>query len=413
MTATVQRDLNTGDANCDRILTAGMNFKACFSYLASPNLVSFTQHNHIGMGTLQLGTDQMGSFWQTTMPYEFCPTMTCATSKQTIPSGTCALYDANPTAYPMLYTKACATGYDCTPQTKASYTCTISTNPLFTMVRYPGDKCGSTLTGSCVANTACTGGVCVGAAIGAACASSAECAVGAYCAAKVCATQLAIGATGCTMDTDCVNTAGCDITTTGSTCVKTMSLAAGTAVGECGANGGMNPLCMSGTCGTITAGSFCTTTLKSNGSLPVKCYMDGTHDCISTADTSKTTTTLQGMCQCTQSTNPKLYCPLQPGDSPNQKAMGYQMSWLASTAINKCHTMARYLPSYCSDALWSDSKTVDYYYWALYAMYYPQLQGSSSCVYNTMHWDYALFKKNHDSGAELLAVSAFVIALFA
>jgi hypothetical protein len=379
MTATIERKLNTGDAVCDKILTPGMNFKACFSYLVSSNIQTFDKHNHYGMGTLQLGTTQATSFWQTTMPAEFCSAFTCATSSTPIPlGGVCAMYNANPTGYPNYTTTACASGLDCSQATPStSFTCITSMSIIANMMRYPGDKCGGSLIGNCVAGTICTAGYCVGVAIGGLCTDSNQCVVGYYCpnpsTTSVCTKQLAIGALGCMMDTDCVNTAGCNMipaTPASNMCVKTMSLAAGAVVGTCPATVGMNSLCMSGTCTTSSGVSYCTSTLKSQGSLPVKCYMDS-HDCMSTADTSgKSTNMLQGMCLCSQSSSPQLYCSLQPGDSPMTNAMGYMMSWLESTNINNCSTVARTLPSYCASETWSVSKTGEYVYWALYSSNY-------------------------------------------
>jgi len=140
--------------------------------------------------------------------------------------------------------------------------------------------------------------------------------------------------------------------------------------------------------------------------------MDGTHDCMSTTD-SKTGWNMQQMCQCTETASPKLYCGLHGGDSPMQKVMSSMMSWQMSSEINKCNTMARYLPSVCAQNNWGTSKVNDYIYYTLYASLYVKLQGASSCVYKALHADYTIYKSSHGSGAEFLAVSAFVIALFA
>jgi len=77
-----------------------------------------------------------------------------------------------------------------------------------------------------------------------------------------------------------------------------------------------------------------------------------------------------------------------------QKAMGYMVSWLSSSAINNCNTVAaRSLPSGCAMNYWGSLNIEAFMYWGLYSKLYVNLQGSSSCVYKTLHYDYAAFKK--------------------
>jgi len=300
--------------------------------------------------------------------------------------------------------------------------CQVVQTPIWMTRAYPGDKC--TATALCVgAGSTCDKGVCTGMALDGTCADSTACNPGFYCnlATTKCAAQIKVNTMGCLLDTDCVNGASCDMVSTtvaaSNTCKMTMMMAGGTVISPNACTlTGTSTLCMSGMCKVATTGAnagstVCVAFVTTPGSkIPAQCYMDP-NDCMSTTD-AITGYSTKSACTCTETSNPKLYCGLFMGDKPYQKAMSSLMSWMMSSTINKCNTVeARSSPNLCQYNNWSSSKFEDWLYYSLYASNYPNLQGSSSCVYKALHWDYAKYKS--DSGAGLLAVSAFVIALFA
>jgi len=106
MTATFTRLLSTGDTACDKILTVDTPFSIIFAY--NNVNTTFVQHNHYGWGTLQIGATQASSYFHTSLPAEFCPSVQCSSGKNTPPDNYCALYVAGANQnQPTWYTKAC------------------------------------------------------------------------------------------------------------------------------------------------------------------------------------------------------------------------------------------------------------------------------------------------------------------
>lgn len=63
LTGSVSRLLDTGDANCDKVLQAGQTIDFCYAYLTQAGLTGIERHNNAGTGKLTLGTTQANSKW--------------------------------------------------------------------------------------------------------------------------------------------------------------------------------------------------------------------------------------------------------------------------------------------------------------------------------------------------------------
>jgi len=84
--------------------------------------------------------------------------------------------------------------------------------------------------------------------------------------------------------------------------------------------------------------------------------------------------------------------------------MEIHKSWLKSSAIKKCNTLGRYLPSVCAINHWGKSKVDEYIYWVTCSYYYVNVQGISDCVIKTLYPNL----EDYDSGL-LSTVSVLII----
>eukprot|EP00358_Blepharisma_japonicum_P002298 CAMPEP_0202947756 /NCGR_PEP_ID=MMETSP1395-20130829/12118_1 /ASSEMBLY_ACC=CAM_ASM_000871 /TAXON_ID=5961 /ORGANISM="Blepharisma japonicum, Strain Stock R1072" /LENGTH=359 /DNA_ID=CAMNT_0049649253 /DNA_START=78 /DNA_END=1157 /DNA_ORIENTATION=+ len=322
-----------------------------------------------------------------------CTAYTCKQKGQSFTSGTCVYYDSKATI-PTYYVKPCSSSKEyCPIAVQGNSTCAkIPDTPVDIVGLYPGEKC--TKDSECRTNqveegkTGCVDNICTGSSKGEGCESNADCKPGLYCSSGTCQTQYSIGAFGCENDYQCVNGAGCNITTKTATnkCVAYRSISAHLPVGTC-ATDGTNNLCASNHCQVSgqfqpTEGDYqntyaCLDTVVSIDYLPMKCSYDV--DCRSVSDDYFTDGQVFGTCECGHNKDAQSYCSLFPGDPISLVALGYFQKWLEGSEINYCNTEHRF-STYCMGNWWSKKNYEKFMFANFFALSYPVVVDEDDCV---------------------------------
>lgn len=267
--------------------------------------------------------------------------------------------------------RSCSTGQTCNLSTGNCTTTATSVS-----ANYPGEVC--TISTDCVSAN-CTNQICIGKALNAVCTDDGNCNPGLRCLNSKCQSQLNIGQTGCYNDYDCVNSAGCNVTTDGSlgTCLEYLSVSTGLTVTDC--SGGVSRLCKSSECyKTASFGSYgvCKLATQSIASLPTNCSSNT--DCLGT-DGKYTYT---GTCTCGYNSNGTAYCNPFNGDLPGQ---AYYQSW--KNAINAsavCNTVRRFSTSCLARTGFLNKVTQ--MTWGF--LMYPLIQNNDLCVQEVITSEY-------------------------
>lgn len=344
-----------------------------------------------------------------------CMAYECDPSGVVWTSGTCAMFNAtaNSTRYD-LKSDACSSDWPCqltllsTAQTITNVTCMTPKTPTGAQIAYPGENCDTL--NLCYYGT-CTAGIC--STTTSPCANTYDCGLGNTCdtATGKCVTFVAAGAKGCTVDTDCVNNAGCDIATGGAagngTCVQYFSVTADQPVQACTATTtvpGTHSLCASGYCYGTASPFKCTGAFKSATTPPIR-VTASTSTCTSAADASSNLTQTI-VAECGYDGFP--YCPLFFGDAEYTDYFSDINSFLSSPNLAKCNTI-RHPTGYfditkyhwCAQNL---TTTETYHYYR--ATIYPEVVMASSCVIKIMAPQYY-----QAESASSLVLGALLLAL--
>lgn len=249
---------------------------------------------------------------------------------------------------------------------------------------YPGADCTSN--NECISNN-CQSKTCQGAGENKECKSSADCNPGLYCKDKLCADLIKVNETGCIIDYDCVNNAGCNLENGIGTCITYFTVEAGNTVSSCENN--LNKLCSSYRC----EDSVCTSAVESYITPPVYCSVDS--GCSSRLD-SVTHKFYSGTCECSYSTKGLSYCPLFPGDYIYQQRIKYLECWYDSDSIHSCHTYDRNSFD-CMNRTWTYEEYLTTLYYSTWAEDYPKLQDNDECTQQMFSNDFWEAKENYDN----------------
>ena len=251
--------------------------------------------------------------------------------------------------------------------------CTIPPSQSLSGTSWPGE--------ACTQDSTCKYGVCFQSrcnskSFSATCQVSDECNPGLYCSAKgICEFQLEIGAKGCTADSDCVNSAGCNA----ATCVQYFSLAPLSAVDVCQNN--INLLCSFSTCASSGSGNVCGGTVTS---FQNQCSSNS--DCVSSVDPASKTTYLS-QCVCAYSVASSSYCTLLPGDSAYASYLKGLGVWLSAAEARQCNTKRR-MSTQCIQ-LYSKAAN-DLLMQRYYVQDYPMIKNNDNCtqaIFNQDYWE--------------------------
>ncbi|CAG9328933.1 unnamed protein product [Blepharisma stoltei] len=353
-----------------------------------------------------------------------CSMYRCKKSSQTFSSNVCSWYDKN---YDIYYVQTCLESQTCTAGTKAGENYTCITTPTTKLQAYPGEKCSTAA--DCVNSVGCTNGICEGTATGSACTTSAQCIPGDSCqkvaGTDVCTELIPVGKTGCANDYDCAYNAGCNIvsatTLTDNTCVEYLSLTPGSQVQELSCVGNYTNLCSSGYCaktGTGTTAQYlCTDELKSNHSLPWKCYSTESEACVSNVDTHTGLYAIS-TCSCSFSPHGDAYCKPLLGDTPYKRLTQQNYKWVTSKYVSSCNTERRLWPSNlnCIQDYWTDTEAATMIYYGYALSSYTEIQGAEDCVMNVFEYEYLAAKKAYgkdEAAREITLAVALLISLIA
>ena len=291
-----------------------------------------------------------------------CISYSCPAPKTSKPSPTTCIWQNSSSS---LYVSPCSSGSFCNT---TSYLCEPS--PIVTQTAYVGEPCsGSTIcaTGSCINST------CSGFSINKSCTSHLQCNPGLRCYSgnSTCQPQLQIGQSGCKSYMDCVNSATCNTTSSGSTgvCVGYSTVPLGSYVSDC--NRGFSYMCAYGSCsssGLFNKIGMCNYPPVSNKKLPIACMSN--NDCIG----SQAGNIFTSSCSCGYNANGTSYCAPFIGDIPGQSMI--QVWKKALSMASGCNT-ARRSADGCMKmiGMWKNTTqaTLLYYSYSLY-------QNNDDCI---------------------------------
>ena len=329
-----------------------------------------------------------------------CPAWVCDPPGDQWAANDCAMqHPKNQTQWD-LNTKACTNNEWCPaatgPTLGGAVPCFTDPKPEPAAVAYPGEPCDELHV--CIApegaTVTCNKGTCATAT--SPCVNVQDCGLGKTCRAGACAKLADVGSA-CTLDTDCVINAGCDIASKGKAgsgiCEAYYSLVANSAVQACSGTTttpAPHALCTSGYCyETSTPGKFaCTGLFTSSGEVPFRCF-SAQSSCTSAKD-AKSGLALELECQCGYDGYP--YCPLFPGDAIYQNYTYVVQDFLSSPLLSNCITIRHGTQGslfdltdyfWCAQNL-TTSETYDY----LLATLYPQVVMASDCVLQILQPEY-------------------------
>ena len=279
-----------------------------------------------------------------------------------------------------------------------------------------GEKCSNS--DDCWPGVSCQSGKCKGRSRGGTCTTNMECDVGLYCKAGLCSSQIHIGHTGCLIDADCVNNAGCDINSSTNrdlnVCKEYFKLDDYETLGSCETEGEVNYLCESLFCINLGEASQCFPAPVSNHTLPVKCDSDGM--CVS-SKTGEVNKVFGTSCDCGYNTKGQSYCELHTGDAPYRDYAKKIKEWVDSEHSLKCNTEGRFGDN-CMKTYWSDEDFNEFVYREMSALHYQLLYGSEGCTQQALLTSYWTSKKalededdDDDDWAHALAAALVVLLL--
>lgn len=286
-------------------------------------------------------------------------------------------------------------------------TCQLFNNTSGYQLSWPGESCVTDL--NC-AHGICQEDMCMGASFNQTCESDEDCNPGLYCGDDdICQFQYQIGESGCSRDYECVNNAGCNLTSTDSgICLPYLSLNTYDAVAPC--SNTVNNLCSSGRCASNDTENFYCIYPKSV-EMPKICSANS--DCQSSVDPILNVT-VQSTCSCSYSDTGYAYCGLFPGDEEMQDLRTYLQQWFKYPDINRCNTVRRAAIN-CIEQYSTPEFYVKYTYYLTQADYYPLLQGNDPCVkkiYTNYYWTLLdQFNEQDDDDSAAYLVMAVVWAL--
>ena len=347
-----------------------------------------------------------------------CPAYVCDPKGVTWPSKVCGMNDpTTPTTQYDIKSGYCSSSEIClySPIVSPS-TCVEIPKPTATQVAYPGEPCDDLNT--CFTGT-CTNSLCPTLQKGAACTHTSDCGGSLTCASPnaanpgTCQPVIAPGQTGCAVDSDCQQNAGCIVVGATGTCVQYMSIAPQQAVLSCGsATTALAPsvYCQSGYCFTTADGksTLCSDAVKNTGTTSAACTGAGA-TCQSTADTSAKTT-LTETCQCGY--DGKYYCPQFPGDQYMAAFLADQATYLGSPEVKTCNSIRNtsanppyYSRNYCDQAASKPSKSQLYSYYMAFS--YAQWVNADKCALKNLQPGFY----SYEDAANWMVLSGLVLAL--
>jgi hypothetical protein len=332
-----------------------------------------------------------------------CHPYQCAPSDLTMEPTQCISY-LNQT----YFTKPCEDNYYC-PQTQPEADASCELIQHDTQKLNPGANCTQNI--DCVSNN-CLNSHCIGADINQPCESTQDCNPGLYCKDKLCKELLKVKETGCLVDYDCVNNAGCNINEDVGTCLEYFSIEAGDTVSSCENN--LNRLCANYRCD----GSVCISAVESYITPPVYCSADSS--CSSRLDpvTKKFYT---GTCECAYSTKGLSYCSLFPGDYFYKQKIYYFDTWYHSDAIQDCHSYDRHSFA-CMNRTWTEEAYLTVVHYSTWVDNYQLIRDNDNCtqeMFSTDYWEAKLAydsfdpipETKRDDSARILAILSLALAM--
>lgn len=346
-----------------------------------------------------------------------CVSFYCKSSDQNFVDETCAWFNQKSYAY---YVDPCAdntTACLIEGPNPGNYTCQTAPYPL-TPLKWPGESCSKSE--DCQPNfcTGCVSGICAGSSEGTQCSNSNSCNPGLYCkntkGSKVCTAQIPLNGTGCEQDSDCVNSAGCNITSyenlTENRCVQYWSLKTKEYVGTCDEN--QNQLCKSGWCYSNDANTsyWCSEEFSNEIIIPSPCIPTADYPCKFLIHGL----TFTPNCNCGKNEAGYAYCELIPGDYPRMQYESMLKKWISSQAATLCNTVKRFDQS-CIIDKWDQKSIDELLYFELYTDYYTDIIGSPDCVAKTFYLDFIKYKKQYDDDIDekaiIIGFSSLVLAI--
>ncbi|OMJ92674.1 hypothetical protein SteCoe_4553 [Stentor coeruleus] len=262
---------------------------------------------------------------------------------------------------------------------------------------YPGEYCKSSF--SCLSNS-CINSTCIGKSLNQQCTDNEDCNPGLRCFNQKCISQILSGQSGCSNDYDCINSAGCNISSTSNIgiCLDYLSISTGSIVSDC--SGGQSRLCKTSECtkvGKFGTYGACKLATQSLGNLPVVC----TDNLNCTGTDGKYSYT--GLCTCGYNDNATAYCNLFNGDLPG---VNYYNMWKNSlnASVNACNTLRRFSTECLNKTSYLGKIT--YSTWNF--LFYPQIQNNDACVQETILYQYY----GTPSSSLFLSMSLLVLTFF-
>jgi hypothetical protein len=290
----------------------------------------------------------------------------------------------------------------CAPNvnTLVNVTCEKSA-PALALSSYPGEPCN--ITADC-AYGVCTSGVCFGSNSEEACTSHSQCNPGLRCSSSKCSALLSEGATGCSTDSDCIPTCGCNKQSGVYTCVPYFSLSSGSAISLCNntGQGRYSFLCSSGVClnSFKSVAGVCSDAPVSANPNPYNCVQDS--DCQGFTSVFNYT----GVCTCGINPYASSYCQPFIGDVPGLAYLQALKDFISQGYTMQCNTVRRFTQQcwdlFSGNQAYKSLKTAKFYY-----ENYPKLINNDICIESTIFPDYYEIKSS--SRLLLLSVIWFII----
>ncbi|CAG9333381.1 unnamed protein product [Blepharisma stoltei] len=319
-----------------------------------------------------------------------CPSYTCQGSDQKFGDGTCIYYSSAASTYYVSSCSSTQTPY-CPPSVGQNSTCTYTPSSTPT-TKWPGERCSDSSPCSSYAITGCVSEVCRGSGYNSQCYANDNCNPGYYCANNRCIAQIEIGKPGCINDYQCVNNAGCDVSSSALSgiCVEYFSVADYSEVKNC--NGYTNLLCKSSLCGIDGEKKACISQLASQKDTPMACTSN--NNCTSKIDSNYGSIMLFSTCSCGYNSKAEAYCGLFPGDSVYSRYLEYARQYVKNIAIQYCNTNRRFNVE-CMKDWWGIKEASTFNYYLAAVNYYVAVQNSEDCVLNVYNSLYQSIKKEY------------------
>jgi len=303
-----------------------------------------------------------------------CPRYQCGAN-----TDVCAAGDSNSSSYTI---SPCEDSSQIcpVPSPYANSTCSDTTTPS-NGSKYPSESCSSH--SECYTGN-CTNSVCLGADSGEECIDGGDCNPGLSCFNYTCAPALQVNQTGCTQETDCVNSATCDLLA--KTCIPYFSAPARKFIGDCDCDSNISRTCASNFCvclqGPNVSKGVCAGSPVSP-LLPRPC--SSSNDCGAIASDGRT---YKSHCTCGYTTYGNSYCSLFPADTPYIQYLSLLQEFIASPKLDtSCNVKGRFSPD-CIKKVKGNAWYTQYRRAELLVNLYPQLQDNQSCIRQTFTREY-------------------------